>query len=119
MHIPNTMPKHKVKKRSSRVLKRVLLTLLMVVAPMGTLFVLLSNKGILRYMELQKVLARFESENQNLSSQRQLLEIELAKLQDKTYVETIARESMGLLKNNEIFIIIDETKAVDKKTTTQ
>ena len=69
---------------------------------------LLSKDRLSHYFELQKVLAKIEFENQSLKNEQGSILQEMTRLQDPSYLERLARENLGMIKANEIFIIIDK-----------
>lgn len=74
------------------------------------LFRLLSSDGGLgEYFELKQQLTQLEADNQSLAEQNELLSQEVWDLQNHTTaIETIARQKLGMIKQNEVFIQVIE-----------
>ncbi len=102
-------------KRSRRRLKlrRMLPTFLVLFGAISFISVVLKQDGFIRYFELQKTLSRIHQETQDLRNNHIALLSEIERLKNKPYIEQIAREDLGMLKSNEIFVIVDDasTKA--------
>lgn len=68
-----------------------------------------SNGGVAELASLKKQLATLDAENHALFKQNQLLEKEVQDLQSNTNaIETIARQKLGMIKQNEVFIQVIE-----------
>lgn len=69
-----------------------------------------SKDGFLHYYELNQILEKVQVENDALREEQKQLALEIKRLQNDSYIERVARESLGMLKPNEIFIILDSKK---------
>lgn len=70
---------------------------------------LFGENGVIDMIRLKTMQHQIEAENQRLMDKQQALLDERARLQDPHYVEFLAREQLGMLKPNEVFIILDES----------
>ncbi len=71
-----------------------------------------SDGGISEYQELSSKLEMIESENNQLRESNRLLKKEVQELQSSTkIIETIARQKLGMIKNDEVFIKVIELPA--------
>lgn len=65
-------------------------------------FLFAPGSGVLRYHRLQKQLETLSQENKNLQEHNTALRKEIERLQsDEAYLEEMARQKYGLLKENE------------------
>lgn len=68
-----------------------------------------SDGGLGEYLELQKQLTEIQAENQAFEKTNQLLQQEVQNLQSSTdAIETIARQKLGMIKENEVFVQVIE-----------
>lgn len=65
------------------------------------------DNGVLDMIRLKTMHHQLQAENERLLEKQEALLLERARLQDSHYVEYLAREQLGLLKPNEVFIILD------------
>jgi cell division protein FtsB len=71
-----------------------------------------SDGGISEYQKLSSKLEMIESENNQLRESNRLLKKEVQELQSSTkIIETIARQKLGMIKNDEVFIKVIELPA--------
>ena len=82
---------------------------LAIVAVFGLLS-LFGENGLLDRIRLQAMHHRLEGEILELREEREEFLAEIARLKDPRYVEFLARDRLGLMKANEIFIILGEEK---------
>ena len=75
----------------------------------GSLSVLGKN-GVLEMIELQNLHHSLENENAALLEQQEDLRAEINRLNDPQYLEFLARERLGLMKSNEVFLVFDGSK---------
>ena len=86
--------------RSERRLLGWLLVFTVVVAILWFLFA--PGSGVLRYHRLQKQIETLSQENKSLQEHNAALRKEIERLQgDEAYLEELARQKYGLLKENE------------------
>lgn len=67
------------------------------------------KSGVLDILRLKSLLAEIHAENKDLELKQQELREEIARLGDPVYLEFLAREQLGLMRPNEIFILLDPT----------
>lgn len=98
-------------KRSKRRLKmrRMIPPFLILLGVISIVSLVVKQDGFIRYFELQKTLSQVHQETRDLQNNHIALLSEIEKLKSKPYIEQIAREDLGMLKSNEIFVIINET----------
>jgi len=64
-----------------------------------------SEGGISEYQQLSLKLSKIESENDSLRESNLILKKEVQELQSDTkMIESIARQKLGMIKENEVFI---------------
>ena len=82
---------------------RLIRCLLLAVLAAGILWFLFApGSGVLRYHRLQKQIETLSQENKSLQEHNAVLRKEIDRLQhDETYLEQMARQKYGLLKENE------------------
>jgi len=84
-------------------LERVLPVLILVVAAVGAPALMLSQEGLPRLRMLRAEMAQVEEENAELSENIRQLQLEVERLKrDPSAVERIARDELGLVRNNEV-----------------
>jgi cell division protein FtsB len=67
--------------------------------------------GIWQYYRTQKELQQLQIANEELRTENKAIQEELDKLKkDKTYLEKVAREQLGLIRKNEIIYDFDKKK---------
>jgi cell division protein FtsB len=82
---------------------------------LGTLLIILGfgllstfgNNGILDLLKLQSLERVLQNENAKLLKEQEDLKAEVFRLQEPKYVEYLARERLGLMRPNEVFVILD------------
>jgi cell division protein FtsB len=65
------------------------------------------KSGVLDILRLKGLLSEINSENKILELKQQELHEEIARLRDPVYLEFLAREQLGLMRSNEIFILLE------------
>jgi cell division protein FtsB len=65
------------------------------------------KNGVLDIIRLKALLSDLHAENHNLELKQEELHEEVARLGDPNYLEYLAREQLGLMRPNEIFILLD------------
>lgn len=74
------------------------------------LLALFGKNGLLDSMKLKKRIHQLNQENQALLTQQKELKREIQALKEPSIVEYLAREKLGLMKEDEIFLILDNNK---------
>ncbi|MBU0730757.1 MAG: septum formation initiator family protein [Proteobacteria bacterium] len=91
--------------------KKRLLLLSTVALIIVALFVIFSPFGILRYTRLQNDLQNITVDNSRLQNEIKGLQEEINRLtNDPSYIEKVAREQYGLIKENEILFDFKKQK---------
>jgi len=106
-------PKKKPRKnpRKGKSLKRFfVLSLILVLLSFGLLSFFGKN-GILELVQLQAMEKSLQSENAGLRDQQDELRAEIQRLNAPSYIEYLARERFGLMRPNEVFLIVDPPNA--------
>lgn len=87
----------------TRAERRLLRLLLVIALAVGALWFLFApGSGIFRYNRLQKQIETLSQENKNLEERNTELRKEIERLRtDEAYLEQMARQKYGLLKENE------------------
>ena len=67
----------------------------------------LGKNGVLDIIHLKGLLSDLHAENRELEIKQEELREEVARLGDPNYLEYLAREQLGLMRPNEIFILLD------------
>ncbi len=67
----------------------------------------LGKNGIFDLIRLQTLQKSLQSETESLLQQQEELKAEVARLNDPRYIEYLARERLGLMRPNEVFLILD------------
>lgn len=67
----------------------------------------LGKNGILDLIKLQGMQHSLEKENEELLKHQEELKAEIERLQTPDYIESLARERFGLMRKNEVFLILD------------
>lgn len=119
--VPSDSKSHKKPSKKPRRLARAwrrlfYLAVFLMVVSFGLLSTLGEN-GLLDLVHLQSLFHSIESENNDLLKEQEELKAEVARLQDPRYMEFIARERLGLMRANEVFVILDRPasdSSVDK-----
>jgi cell division protein FtsB len=65
------------------------------------------KSGVLDILRLKGLLSELHAENRDLELKQQELREEIARLGDPTYLEYLAREQLGLMRPNEVFILLN------------
>ncbi len=100
-------PKKRSRRSSGRSFnKSGLFVILAIVLGFAAISVLGKN-GILDLIKLQGMQHSLEKENTALSEQQEELKTEIERLQTDPYIESLARERFGLMRPNEVFLILD------------
>ena len=68
---------------------------------------LFGKNGVLDMVKLKYLHQSLQKENLSLLETQEELKSEIARLHDGRYVEYLARERLGLMHPNEVFIILD------------
>ena len=71
---------------------------------------LFSHNGILDLLRLKSLYHSLQNENAVLLSQQEELQAEVQRLQEPRYLEYLARERLGYMRPNEVFILLDSPK---------
>ena len=71
---------------------------------------LFGDNGILDMFHLKSLHRSLQQENTQLLERQEDLRAEIARLQDPRHMEFLARDRLGLMRSNEVFIILDEEK---------
>ncbi|MDH4321498.1 MAG: septum formation initiator family protein [Desulfobulbaceae bacterium] len=78
-------------------------TICLVILAMLSLWLLFAPNGVIRYYRLQNEIAVVKAEAASLDEQNQALATEVRRLQkDPAYLEDVAREEYGLIRQNEM-----------------
>jgi cell division protein FtsB len=104
------MPRAKKRRQSSisQSLKRwFFLTALGIIAVFGGMG-FLGKDGVLDIIHLKGLLSDLHAENRELELKQEELREEVARLGDPSYLEYLAREQLGLMRPNEIFILLED-----------
>lgn len=68
---------------------------------------LFGKNGVLDMIRLKSLHRGLDEEIAELQNEQEELKSEIARLKDPRYVEFLARDRLGLLRANEIFIVLD------------
>lgn len=111
------MKEIKKPRRATRSWRRLFyLAILLMAASFGLLSTFGEN-GLIDLVHLQSLFNNLQNENQALLQDQEELKAEVARLQDPRYMEFLARERLGLMRPNEVFVILEGPSAdspVDK-----
>ena len=78
-------------------------TICLVILAMLSLWLLFAPNGVIRYYRLQNEIAVVKAETASLDEKSQALATEVRRLQkDPAYLEDVAREEYGLIRQNEM-----------------
>ncbi|MDX1386312.1 MAG: septum formation initiator family protein [bacterium] len=69
---------------------------------------LFGENGVLDMIRLKSLHRSLGEEISQLQNEQEDLKSEIARLKDPRYVEFLARDHLGLLRSNEIFIVLDQ-----------
>jgi cell division protein FtsB len=80
-------------------------------------FALFGEKGVIKIIQLRRERDRILADVTRIQEENKMLQEEIKRLrEDSRYLESVAREDLGLIKENEIlFIFEDKGVAQDKK----
>ncbi len=67
----------------------------------------MGQNGVLELIRLKTLYQSLQTENVHLFRQQEELQAEVQRLNDDRHVEFLARERFGLMRPNEVFIILD------------
>ncbi len=97
------MDRQQAKKTLSRLEKKRLMQIIILIGGLSVLFLLLiPGRSLISYQGMRHQVAELTMENENLIRRNQELKEEIERLHhDDEYLEKIAREKHGLLKKNE------------------
>lgn len=70
-------------------------------------FSLFGKNGLLEILRLKNMHTQVTQENLRLEEQQQALQQEIVRLHDPKYIEFLAREELGMIGENEYFILLD------------
>jgi cell division protein FtsB len=68
------------------------------------------KSGVLDILRLKGLLSELHAENSGLELKQLELREEITRLGDPTYLEYLAREQLGLMRPNELFILLEPNK---------
>ncbi len=90
--------------------------ILLIVTILIALYLVFGHNGILKYKEMVDIRVKYETKIEELEDRLQVLEGELEDAQtDRTYLESVIRRELGLVKNDEdLYVIMDN--ATDNKS---
>lgn len=72
---------------------------------------LVGDKGLLQYYSLKKQESQLETDIERLKSEKQDWISKINSLKTNlTYIETIAREEMGMVRSDEVLVLLKEQK---------
>lgn len=96
------------KRRISRMGRRFFfLAVFFIVGGFGLLSAFGEN-GFTELLHLQTLHVSLQHENQALLQEQEELKAEIARLNDPRYVEFVARERLGLMRENEVFVVFEQ-----------
>lgn len=89
--------------------KKIYFILYLIILIAGILFLFINDKGVLKYIELEKKVTELEQKLQTLESENNSLKSEIDSLENKIplKIEQIAREKFRMKRPNEVAIDIE------------
>ena len=103
--------KKRIRKSQNRSFNKNLFFVILTVVLAFAAVSILGKNGILDLIKLQGMQHSLEKENAELSQQQEELKAEIERLQTSPYIESLARERFGLMRPNEVFLIVDSPSA--------
>ncbi|MCB1214411.1 MAG: septum formation initiator family protein [Deltaproteobacteria bacterium] len=77
---------------------------------------LFGENGLLDSMKYKNLYESLQKENQELLVEQKNLKEEILLLKEPSQVEYLAREKLGLMKEDEVFLILDQSEDSSTKT---